>query len=817
MSFTALNAALSGLRVAQQQLSTISNNVANATTPGYTRKILPQSSQVIENTGQTIGVLSGTLTRNVDLNLEKELWTQVSSVSASDVKATYLANIEKFHGTTDQEHSISAEIAALKDKFSALTDSPSDGFSLQATVDQAKVVAGKFNDYGKLVQQMRNDAQDEMSDTINRVNDLLNTIAGLNDDIKGSANLNRPTATLEDKRDDAIKELAGYMNITSFTRGDGVLVVQSSNGAQLADEKASSLYFNPSTIGATATYPTGAAAVYVGGDPLKNPGAYDITDTDIGGKLGGLIELRDKILPQYQAQVDELAHQLASRMDAQGLKLFTDPTGAVPADTPPDPTTVPPTSVTYVGFANTIQVNKDIVNNVQLIQQGTYTSDTIIPQGSNEVIRRVIQFGFGNVNYQQAAGTTNLNVALPAADLQDWLGLHSTNNVVGGIDLSSFPQISDGTAGTPDLAEDLQSYFPNYPADDQFNITFNDPRLGVPAETINIDLSDAQAAFPIGGSIHNALDQIIAQINAQIGTMTPAGQAAFAPVASRNSNGQLVVTSRANIKYDASSFAGSMGTSAFNALGLQEKDYATEDPYFDVQVGEGDPVRITIEPGDTAADLANKLTYNPATHTGVPGLDVDYNAGTGQLTLRPGMDNTNGGPSFGGDIRIVSGPGKTTGAVNPVLAALPAGVSVVGAIFGSYNVSGTTVTEASPVQNVFYGSETKAGSGVYVPFRDSYLGPDASTKTNILTGVNLVDFATKLVNSQAQDINMNTSQQADATSLRDLLQQQYSNQSGVNIDEELSNLIVIQTAYAASARAVTAASDMFDELLNAIR
>lgn len=51
MSFTALNAALSGLRVAQQQLSVISNNVSNASTPGYTRKILPQTTQVINSTG----------------------------------------------------------------------------------------------------------------------------------------------------------------------------------------------------------------------------------------------------------------------------------------------------------------------------------------------------------------------------------------------------------------------------------------------------------------------------------------------------------------------------------------------------------------------------------------------------------------------------------------------------------------------------------------------------------------------------------------------------------------------------------------------
>lgn len=815
MSFQALNAALSGLRVAQQQLTSISNNVSNATTPGYTRKILPQSTQVINSTGQIVGVQAETLIRRVDLNLERELWTQISGVEELNTKATYLDQIEKFHGAANKELSISAQIAELKDKFAALSDSPSDGFLLQSTLEQAKMVATKFNEYGTLVTQLRNDAQDEMVTTVGRVNDLLSSIAALNKDIKGTANLNRSVAGMEDKRDEAIKELAGYMELTLFTRGDGVVVLQTSTGIQLCDENPTEVYFNPGILGATTTYPASAAGIYIGGDPLSNPRAFDITTTGVGGKLGALIDLRDNTLVQYQAQVDELAHQLAMRMEAQGLRLFTDGTGTVPLDTPPDLSTNPPTPVTYVGFASVIQVNQSIVSNVSLLQQGTYASDISIPAGSNEVIRRVIQFGFGNVNYQEINGTTDLNFVGPATDLQSWLGLRSTNNVVGGIDLSSFSQIDDGLPSSGDLADSLQEYFPNWPNDDQFQITFEEARSGLGPTTITIDLSDAGVNFPIGPGINDALDQVIAEINSQIALAgVPAGLAANA---TRNTNGQLSVQSTGNITYDASSFVGSMGTNAFGALGLREDTYVTEDPYFDIQVGSNDPVRITIEPGDDAAALVAKLEYNPVTGTGVPGLYVDFNALTGQLYLRPGIDDSNGGPDYGGDIRIVSGPGTTTGAVNPVIAALPSGVGVVSALFGSYSVSGTTVTQTNPVVNVPYESETFQGSGVYVAFRRDYLGASAGTSTQILTGNHIIDFAQKMVNAQAQDIILNDSQIADQTTLRDLLQERFLNETGVNIDEELSTLIVVQTAYSAAARAITAATEMFDELLNSIR
>lgn len=814
MSFQALNAALSGLRVAQQQLTVISNNVSNATTPGYTRKILPQSTQVINSTGQIIGVQSETMIRKVDMNLERELWTQISSVSQLDVKGSYLDTIEKFHGATNKEISISAEIAELKDKFAALSDSPADGFLLQSTLSQAQTVAGKFNEFGELITQLRNDAQDDMVSTVERVNDLLTSIADLNGQIKGTANVGRSTAGIEDHRDEAIKELAGLMNITFFTRGDGVIVIQSTTGVQLCDERPTEVYFNPTIMGATTTYPSSAAGIYVGGDPTKNLGSTDITATNVGGKLGALIDLRDNTLMQYQAQVDELAHKLALRLDAQGLRLFTDPSGAVPSDAPPDLTVNPPTAVAYVGFASIIQVNQSVANDVTRLQQGTYASDVTIPQASNEVIRRVIQFGFGNTNYQEADGTIDLNVAAPATDLQGWLGLYSSNNVVGGIDLSAFNQISDGVSGTSDLMEDLQAFFPSYPANDQFQITFAEPRLGLGPTTVTIDLSAASTNFPLGPGVNDALDQIISEINSQIALAgVPAGLAASA---TRNSNGQLSIVSRGNITLDASA-AGGMGATAFSALGFKEGSFKTEDPYFDVQVGSGSLHRITIEPGDDQTDLVNKLEYDTSTGSGVPGLYVNLDAGTGRLTLRPGIDDSNGGPSYGGDMRIVAGPGKTAGSTNPVLAALPQGVSIVGALFGSYTVSGGNVTESSPIDNVPYQSETSFGSGVFVAFRRDYLGPGADVSSGILTGQNIVDFGQKMINAQAQDVILNQSTIDDETSMRDLLQERFSNETGVNIDEELSMLIVVQTAYAAAARAVSAANDLFDELLNTFR
>lgn len=55
---------------------------------------------------------------------------------------------------------------------------------------------------------------------------------------------------------------------------------------------------------------------------------------------------------------------------------------------------------------------------------------------------------------------------------------------------------------------------------------------------------------------------------------------------------------------------------------------------------------------------------------------------------------------------------------------------------------------------------------------------------------------------------------SDENTLRLLLEQQLLNESGVNIDEELGHLIVVQTAYSASARVINVVNEIFDELLS---
>ncbi|MBK9586061.1 MAG: flagellar hook-associated protein FlgK [Alphaproteobacteria bacterium] len=798
MGLSGLDAALSGLKIYQKQIETISANVSNVGTEGYTRKILPQAAQSVG--GQTVGVLARTVIRNVDINLERDLWTQVSAVGFYDVQKTYLERIDQFHGEPGAGISVAAEVTKLHESFVALADTPEDRFLRADVVDQAADTANKINELSDYITTLRNDAQSEAEVVVQSINDLLEQIAELNQQVRYAMAAGNTSAAMEDSRDLAIKELSSLIEISLFRRGDGVLVVQTVEGAELVGEQPNLLTFDPSPLSANNAYPATAAGVFVG-DPNTDPSALDITARTVGGRLGGLLQLRDEIFPKQMAQIDELAHKLALRFEAQGLRLFTDSSGGIPSDNPPDTGVSPADPVDYVGFSALIQVNGRIVNDHSLLQKGTYGAAP--PPGSNEIIRRVLEFTFSGTEFQEAINqveATSVDIraaATGATTLQNWLGLRSSNQLAGSVDLTAYSSIADlvNTGGT--------NVFGIGGAEtDRFIIRFDDPDFGGGPYDIEIDLRTV--AVSGSGAVQDLINHITADADwanavADYGASVSAG-----------ADGELLIQSRGNIQTLASGTE-PLSDTGFAFLGLKPELKEATDPYFDVSVGNNAAVRITIEPTDTETDLLAKLNA-------VPGLVAQTDA-NGFLSLRPGGSFVS--PDFGGDIKLVGGPFETDTAALAGTAAGRAsindGVNIVSALFGTYSVlSGGAINDESPIVDVPYTSETENGTGSFVHFRSEFLGPGANIESEVVGALTLEDYAQKMVNQHGQELNLIKERRADEETLQGLLEKELVDSSGVNLDEELGFLIVVQTAYAASARVINAIDEIFQELLRVV-
>lgn len=84
----------------------------------------------------------------------------------------------------------------------------------------------------------------------------------------------------------------------------------------------------------------------------------------------------------------------------------------------------------------------------------------------------------------------------------------------------------------------------------------------------------------------------------------------------------------------------------------------------------------------------------------------------------------------------------------------------------------------------------------------------------VLNGKSLIQSAVQLISQPGTELSSVQSEMQTKNSIQQMLSNQQDSVAGVNIDEELSNLIKFQNAYQASAKVLSAGEQMYNALLN---
>lgn len=366
---TALQNALSGLQTAQANIQVISNNVTNANTEGYTRKIVQQTSRVLAGEGR--GVELGDITRIVDQRILSDLRSNLGSLGESSVQEFYYTRVLDQFGTLSNNDSIGADIADLSSALQNLAASPESSANRTEVILTAAALAEKLNNMSTQIQALRLDADREIATKIESVNSELETIAVLNEKIEIRVAIGESVAELEDLRDQAINNITEIIDVRYFERTTGVIVLTLPDGRLLADENAKTIeHTQAGAISADISYPDdGINGILANG--------VDITDSIDSGEIKGLIDMRDSILPDLQEQIDKLSQMLRDEVNAihnagSGLPPANSLTGTRDFD---DPTTDSITITSAVRIA-VVDENGDYVA-YHDIAAGTYTIEEI--------------------------------------------------------------------------------------------------------------------------------------------------------------------------------------------------------------------------------------------------------------------------------------------------------------------------------------------------------------------------------------------------------------------------------------------------------
>jgi len=333
----ALKTAQSGLLVNQRVMETIAQNVSNVNTEGYSRKIVRLENQALNGTGA--GVNISEIKRSVDEGLLKSVRLQTSSLNSLTAQTDYWSRLQDLFGAPGDNTSISHIMDRLATSIESMSQTPEGSLQQTDVVRQAQNVTLQLQDLSKSIQELRLQADQELGSAASQINSLVNDIDQLNDDIISNGTVSRDTTDLRDQRDQKLTELSSLVDIRYFYRSDGDVVAFTSNGNTLVDTVPPSItHTSASAVTPTSTHAEGDFSGFYIGD--SNIPANDVTDSIRGGKVKGLIDMRDTILPDLQSQIDQLAATMRDTLnqihnsgvsfpgaqDYNGTRTFIEPT-----------------------------------------------------------------------------------------------------------------------------------------------------------------------------------------------------------------------------------------------------------------------------------------------------------------------------------------------------------------------------------------------------------------------------------------------------------------------------------------------------------
>lgn len=306
--FFGLDIGASALRAAQQQLDTAAHNVANASTPGYSRQVVslvespPYTFPAFNRSGLPgqigSGVTVAAVTRVRDTFLDQQVQAQASLKGQWDARDQELAKVEAIFpepSSSGLGNTISQYYAAWQD----VASGPTSTAARTALTEQASNLAMQMNSDSTQLGMIASGIDTQVSQQVTTINDLATQIAALNGQIQRVTVTGDNPNDLLDQREQLLEQLSAIVPASVTTQKDGSATVEIGGTDLVSGVNARQMVAQTNNSGhVTPTWSDGSA--------VSLP----------SGQLKALLDVRDVDLAGYQSQLDSLAQGIADSTNA---------------------------------------------------------------------------------------------------------------------------------------------------------------------------------------------------------------------------------------------------------------------------------------------------------------------------------------------------------------------------------------------------------------------------------------------------------------------------------------------------------------------
>lgn len=276
--------------------ATVGRNLANVNTAGYARETLALSSELASPL--VGGVRAGNPERIGDARLAARERLADGARGRADALASATTDLER--RLTDGD-ALPGRLSALFSGFLALQGAPTDTTLRGEVVGRAESLAKTFGQAAGAIEAAQGDADQRLVDRATEATRLAGQIAKLNHAIATSAD-----PVLVDQREQAGRQLASLTGADARIDADGMMRVTVGGGESIVDGTRASTF-------AAVRDPARGGHVRV--DVVDGSHTRDVTSL-VGGAMGADVTFRDQTAATAAADLDQLAFDLASQVNA---------------------------------------------------------------------------------------------------------------------------------------------------------------------------------------------------------------------------------------------------------------------------------------------------------------------------------------------------------------------------------------------------------------------------------------------------------------------------------------------------------------------
>ncbi len=308
---SALLNATSGLSAASRRADVLSNNVANALTPGFARRDVHVSENVVN--GRGAGVQINGITRATDQAVTTDRRLAESASSRDQVVTNAHTTFNSALGEPDDAFSLFAQYQNFESSLRSLSQTPESQALQSQTLDTARALVSNLHDLSAQAQSARLRADGQIAQQVSTINDTLKQIESLNSAISAATAGGRDATALEDQRKVLIDQISESIPVREVRRDRGKVDLITEEGVFLIAGKAQEIEFTgANTVGPNETLASGDLSGLSVNGVVITPGGNG-TFALRQGSIAGLFAVRDEIATGFQAKLDGLSRDVIER------------------------------------------------------------------------------------------------------------------------------------------------------------------------------------------------------------------------------------------------------------------------------------------------------------------------------------------------------------------------------------------------------------------------------------------------------------------------------------------------------------------------